>query len=451
MKNVKGTLVMWALLAGFAGAQTTVEDRLKALEEKIESGSGEAPEPGSPAAMAAGKKIDVFFKEGIYMKSADGNIDAHLGGRVIVHWRNFIYNNERNQVDTFAFRSVKFQLEGKIWKDFEFKVELNTTGTPVALDDGFVGMIHWKALQIRVGQFKAPFSLEELTSTRFIDLPERSPMNRLVPAREVGIMVHGTLADKILGYGLMLSNGNGKNGPDENSDKDLTGRVWFRPAGTAESDYIKNLHFGVGFTAGRRDGKAATAPYTFSDPFTGTTFATLGTDAGSVKFDENRYRTNAELAWLFGPASIKAEYTRTNDQYTELDSDHHHHAHFTGYYVSATWLVTGEMKTWDRIRPNKPLFGSAGGIGAIELAFRYSEFQINRGLVDSGYFNKGTTAREVHEYAAGVNWFPNANVRMSVSYAYINYSSDEHTEPLVIGGERKDHEDVLLVRFQVDF
>lgn len=450
MKNVKGTLVMWALLAGFAGAEPTVEERLKALEEKIGS-EGEAPEPGSPAAQALGKKIDVFFNEGLKFKSADGNFEGHLGGRVIVHWRNFIYHNERVHSDSFAFRQVKLHLQGKLWKDFEFKVELNTTGAATALDDGYLGMTHWKALQIRVGQFKAPFSLEELTSTRFIDLPERSVMNRLVPAREIGIMLHGDLAEKVLGYGLMLSNGNGRNGPDENSDKDLTGRVWFRPAGTAESDYIKNLHFGVAATAGRRDGKAATAPYTFSDPFTGTTFANLGADAGSVKFDENRYRLNGELAWLFGPGSFKAEYTRTNDQYTELDSEHHHHAHFTGWYASATFLVTGEMKTWDRIRPNKPLFGSAGGIGAIELAARYSEFQINRGLVDSAYFNKDTTAREVHEYSAGVNWFPNMNTRLSVAYAYVNYSSDEHTEPLVINGKRIDHEDVLLVRFQIDF
>src|SRR5687767_4778712 len=166
MKGLRGAWAVLALVGGIASAQS-IEERVKALEEKLEE--GQSPEPGSPAALAAGKKIDVFFNEGIKFKSADGNIDAHLGGRVILHWRNFIYHNDRVQKDTFAFRQVKLHLQGKIWKDWEFKVELATTGAATVLDDGYVGFVHWKQLQIRAGQFKAPFSLEELTSTRFID------------------------------------------------------------------------------------------------------------------------------------------------------------------------------------------------------------------------------------------------------------------------------------------
>jgi phosphate-selective porin OprO/OprP len=452
MSRTNAVLLAWLVTGGIAAAQS-LEERVKALELKIEEqGGAAAPEPGSPAAQALGKKIDVFFAEGIKFKSADGNLDAHLGGRVVVHYRGFQYHNERVQRDGFTFRQVKLHLAGKLWKDWEFKVELNTTGASVALDDGYVGLVRWKFLQIRVGQFKAPFSLEELTSTRFIDLPERSPMNRLTPARELGIMVHGEIVEKIFGYGLMASNGNGRNGPDENSDKDLTLRVWVRPLGTNESEWIKNLHFAFNGSVGRRDQAANTAPYTFSDPMTGTTFASLGGDAPSVKFDEDRYRYGGEFAWLFGPGSIKAEYIRTTDQYTNLDGfKDHSHMHFTAYYASATWLVTGETKTWDRIRPDKPLFGSGGGFGAIEIAARYSEFQINKEEMDSGYFNRGTSARRVREYCAGVNWFPNMNTRITVAYAYINYWGEEHTEPLVVSGKRIDHEDVLLVRVQIDF
>jgi len=42
----------------------------------------------------------------------------------------------------------------------------------------------------------------------------------------------------------------------------------------------------------------------------------------------------------------------------------------TGWYVSGTWIVTGENKS-DEIEPDKPLF--RGGIGAIEIGARYDE------------------------------------------------------------------------------
>lgn len=168
-----GMLGLWILSAAAAGAQT-LEERVQVLEKHLEGGDGEAPDPGSPAAQALSKKIEVFFSEGLKFRSGDSNFEAHIGGRVIFHGRFFNSENERGKRDTFGFRQVKLNMQGRIWQDWTFKVELSTTGTPVALDDGYVGFEKWTWLKLWAGQFKAPQSLEELTSTRFIDLPERS-------------------------------------------------------------------------------------------------------------------------------------------------------------------------------------------------------------------------------------------------------------------------------------
>jgi len=277
MNRLSRTLGLFAILAGFAGAET-IEERVKALEEKLklQEDEGEAPAPGSPAAEAMSKQIDVFFNEGLKFKSKDGNFEGTIGGRVIWHARLYSNMNERQKIDTFDFRQVKLYMQGKLWKDWTFKVEAATTGSSFSLDDGYVGWEHFYFAKAQVGQFKAPMSLEELTSTRFIDLPERSLLNRLVPAREVGIQAHGDIIQKMLGYALFLTNGNGRNGPDENSDKDIIARAWFRPFATMESDWIKNLHVAVSASGGRRDLAAGVLPYTFSDPMTRTTYANRG-------------------------------------------------------------------------------------------------------------------------------------------------------------------------------
>lgn len=453
MNRLSRTLGLLALCAGFAGAET-IEERVKALEEKLavkEESEGTPPEPGSPAAQALSKKIDVFFSDGLKYKSGDGNLEGTIGGRVIWHARLYSNMNERQKVDTFDFRQVKIYLQGKIWKDWTYKVEASTTGATFALDDGYVGFEHFHFAKLQVGQFKAPMSLEELTSTRFIDLPERSSLNRLVPAREVGIQLHGEIFEKILGYALFLTNGNGRNGPDENSDKDIVGRVWFRPLATQESDWIKNLHVALSYSQGRRDLKNNTLPYTFSDPMTRTTFANIGPKGSSVKFDESRYRFQAELYWLFGPASVKAEFIRTSDGYTDLSAGDHDHTHIMAYFVSASCLLTGDQKTWDRIRPNKPLFGGGGGIGAIEVVARFSRFEFNRDIFDDGVLDIETSARRTDEYAIGVNWFPNANTRLSIAYVHEEFKGDAHTEPLVIAGRREDGVDMFIFRVQIDF
>jgi hypothetical protein len=49
-----------------------------------------------------------------------------------------------------------------------------------------------KAIRVRAGRFKVPFSLEETTGVKHLDFVDRSlAATQLAPGRDVGVMAHG--------------------------------------------------------------------------------------------------------------------------------------------------------------------------------------------------------------------------------------------------------------------
>ena len=105
-----------------------------------------------------------------------------------------------------------------------------------------------------------------------------------------------------------------------------------------------------------------------------------------------------------------------------------------GWYVSGTYLLTGEEKRLSApVVPTPPLAPIAGqwGPGAWELAIRYTDqnfssdgpvnfFNGNRSSLPPGV----TTAENgVRSFTAGVNWYPNAHTKVmlnSETYWYDN-------------------------------
>ncbi|MCE9581343.1 MAG: hypothetical protein K8T20_02380 [Planctomycetes bacterium] len=455
MSRISTTLGMCLFLAGLAGAET-LEDRVKSLETKMkvkEDSEGAAPEPGSPAA-AGSNKIDAYFKNGLQVKSQDGNFEMHVGGRVLVHYRAYFMNPERISINSFSFREVKIDLQGKIFKDWGFRVEAASTGPNFSIDDAYVSFERFSCLKIKVGQYKAPMSIDQTQSTLFIDMPERGLLDRLVPGYELGAMVYGEIVEKIFAYNVMVSNGTGRAGVDNNSDKDIFLRAQLRPFATMESDFLKGIHIAVDANYGKRGLATGVLPYTYSDPASQTTFVAKGPNANFARFDGSRYRVNTELAWLLGPIGVKAQFLWTRDSYrfpgSTTKTGRGANANHSAWLVTASWIITGEAKTWDRPTVNKPLFGSAGGIGAVEVLARYSRFNVPGDLIRDGIISKQDSAQKVDEFAAGVNWYPNPNVRVSAMYAFIEYTGSS-IRPLVVGNRRFDHEDVLVIRVQVDF
>ena len=104
---------------------------------------------------------------------------------------------------------------------------------------------------------------------------------------------------------------------------------------------------------------------------------------------------------------------------------------FDGWYLQGSWVLTGEAKpyiastgSYGLPKPNAPLSFDHGGIGAWELATRYSVLDLND---DAGSFGLpaptgGIRGGEQKIWTVGVNWYPNNAIRFVLDYQHTDVS-----------------------------
>jgi hypothetical protein len=117
-----------------------------------------------------------------------------------------------------------------------------------------------RTFRIAVGQFKAPFGLQQLTSSGRQQLVDRAITDgKFVPGREMGAMFAGTAMDQRLGYELGLFNGSGESVRQNNRSHLWAARVFVEPMGAyglseGSSDASEGpiLHFGLAVRGGKQ-------------------------------------------------------------------------------------------------------------------------------------------------------------------------------------------------------
>ena len=86
--------------------------------------------------------------------------------------------------------------------------------------------------RVQAGQFKAPFGLQQITSSGRLQFVERAITDaKFNPAREMGAMFSGTAVERKVGYDLGVFNRSGESVRETNSSPLWVGRVVFEPFG----------------------------------------------------------------------------------------------------------------------------------------------------------------------------------------------------------------------------
>jgi phosphate-selective porin OprO/OprP len=102
---------------------------------------------------------------------------------------------------------------------------------------------------------------------------------------------------------------------------------------------------------------------------------------------------------------------------------------FDGFYAQAGWFITGESRRYNMAtgsfqmpRPFVPVSWEPFGYGAWEIAFRYSRTDLDSRRGHEGFLASPNAVRGGLQqvYTAGLNWYLNANFRMSFNYYYVD-------------------------------
>src|SRR5437773_3303934 len=156
--------------------------------------------------------------------------------------------------DRFRLRRARINLTGDFAEQFDFKLEgdfensdgLNASRTAFEATDIFINWHQFPWAQVKMGQWKAPFGLEQLTPDTTLYTIERTlPTGAITPERQIGIQLWGkplavVLPDQpdLLTYYAVIFNGNGRNITNNDNNN-------FMYVGRLESMLFKDV-FGKG-------------------------------------------------------------------------------------------------------------------------------------------------------------------------------------------------------------
>ena len=280
----------------------------------------------------------------------------------------YTYENQQNndgsytEVNTFHTRRARLDIKGNITEQLEFRLQTDVSGTP-KLIDAFIKYKFNKMVNIELGQFKTPFTLEN----QYSPLNQEGIDNSLVinnlagfsdilggnrnAGRDIGIMLYGDILNSsdggyaLLSYNIGVFNGSGIDRKDDNLSKDVIGRLDFHP-------FIRELVLSASAVKG-----------TYND----------GTDkiAGNNRFAfGGEYKDDALV--------VRSEYVRADyeNNGTWLKAD--------GFYVVAGyWFKVGKEQ---KLRP----------------------------VVRFDQFNQNNLTSNL--YMVGIDWWPESHLRLQLNY-----------------------------------
>jgi len=370
----------------------------------------------SPSSVAEEARSTVG--DGIELKQ--GEAIFKITGRILFDYDYFdgIHNNGKTGRGT-ELRRGRLHLKG-LFKKWEGKiqVELNDQTERAQFKDAYVKYRGWNDVSFILGKAKEPFSLEVSESSKYLATIERAMVSEAFgPSRSYGLGLFTQRGNATVAGGIYVEGQN----EDNKETYAWTGRATYAPIIT--NDAI--IHLGLSGSFRDMDGsdyqikQRAEVHKANKIVESGTTVA------------DNLLLLGLEAAAVFGPFSVRSEYMMA-DVEAQADSGDNS-ANYDGYYVEASYFLTGDSREYKGGRFRK--LKSPKVNGAWQLLARFSH-------LDARDNNEGV---EADNMTLGINYYASQNIRISANYLLTDIEDSNAAEPNDNEGE------ALSFRFQYLF
>lgn len=230
-------------------------------------------------------------------------------------------SQDSKESNFFNIRMVRMALEGRLMKDFYWKVQLQVNGNTSDLGssprmvDAFAEWQKYEAFKIKAGQFKRPFTFENpmhpITQgfmgysqnvSKLAGFSDRTG-EHASNGRDIGVQIQGDLIKNAAGRNLLhyqvgVFNGQGTNHKDVDQRKDVIGGIWVSP--------VKGLRIGAFGWTGSSARKGTWDVTDANHNVVKNEDGSVKTQKGVRSLSKNRYAFSAEYAandW-----TVRSEY-----------------------------------------------------------------------------------------------------------------------------------------------
>jgi|688.fasta_scaffold176190_1 phosphate-selective porin OprO/OprP len=413
------------------------------------------------ATKTAGPKSSAAKKSGPQDGAKKGRPSVKFGGQVQGDQVMFSQDEVSKQTvgslqNGAQFRRLRIGARGEAWRQLQYAlgVDFALANQPSFLDN-YVEANDLPVIgNVRAGHFFEPFSLERVTQNFNNTFMERSSVDTFAPARNMGAMAFGNAENELATWqiGTFRTNSDNTGNDSFDSGQALTMRGTWLPFWDEASDGRAYLHLGAAYSYRDTDQdrvRFRNTPEIRKSQPPGSPSANIGTppfapifvDTGNI-LASNFQLFDPEIALILGPLSLQSEYA-----FAIVDQIGGQNLFFSGYMAQASWFLTGEHRPYDRekgihkrlkvndefFRTRGPGGGIARGLGAWELAARYSTINLNDANIQGN---------ELTDFTFGLNWYLNPFTRLKFNYIRANL------DDLSVG---KSKTDAFGMRFDFDF
>ncbi len=360
----------------------------------------------------------------IIVKKILGIRDVTFGGRLFNDWMEWA-SIDCEMVDALGedafvggteFRSARIHMKGDLHDHLRFFVDYDFGGGDASLKDAYAEAHGIPAVgNARVGHIREPFTLEGLTSNKHTTFMEFALPAVFNPWRNSGFMLHNTAIDGRMTWAAgafrdVDADGQGSGDNEMSYTARLTGTPVWQDGGRTM------VH--VGGSASLRHPDGGSVQYKAAPE---NHMAPILIDTGSMSV-ESVTQLGVEVAAVMGPIYLQGEYVSAGVDLSPMAEPGSlelrgartiaEEAIFTGYYVQASWMLTGEHRPFKGgcvagVKPATTFMDD--GWGALELAVRYSDLDLDDS--DAGIEGGNLTGTTV-----GLNWYMSANSRVMFNY-----------------------------------
>lgn len=360
-----------------------------------------------------------------------------------------------NIQDVWGFRRTRLAAVGDVSETVGYMLEMDFSfpGRPSFMDV-------WADIRkvpvlgtVRVGQWRMPFGMDELTSVREITFLERFLGFAQAPFRQVGAGFHNhneeqTITWDVAGYKFPTDfygdsqgdRGYGVSGRitsllyyDEEANRLIhvgADYSFISPAGKAIR-FANQAEFGGPFIVPQPNASApAGSPQALAGNLGSIPFII---DTGTVPVF-NYQLFNAEAG-----AAVGSWYAQGEARFAVLNQISGHTSTLPTAYAETGYFLTGERRGYNklagvfgRVKPNRK-WGEDGGVGAFETAFRYSYADFN---------GVGIAGNRLNDLTFGLNWYLNQYMKFQFNYIHAMVGGNVHGP---------SDFDTYCMRAQVDF